>query len=241
MTIITWNCNMAFRNKAAHILRYQPDVLVIQECEHPAKINFEQHIQQPSSVLWVGSNENKGLGIYAYNGLRLTLHRSYDPGLQWIAPVKVTGPSCNFLLFAVWANNPGDKDGPYITQIWKAMERYKKLIRKKNTVLAGDFNSNTIWDKPRRKGNHSTVVKLLGEKGIASTYHHYFEQQQGQEAHPTLYLHRNIQKPYHLDYCFASADFMQNLLTVEMGEATYWLRHSDHIPVISRFTSAPLK
>jgi exonuclease III len=35
MKIITWNCNMAFRKKADWILQYEPDILIIPECEHP--------------------------------------------------------------------------------------------------------------------------------------------------------------------------------------------------------------
>ena len=34
-TLTTWNCNMAFRKKKDQILRYDPDVLVVQECENP--------------------------------------------------------------------------------------------------------------------------------------------------------------------------------------------------------------
>ncbi len=235
MKIITWNCNMAFRKKAAVILQHQPDILVVQECEHPDKLKFDKGVPQPTDMLWFGDNKNKGLGIFSYCKLKLKQHKLYNPQLKIIAPVKVYDGENSFMLYAVWANNPADKDGPYVTQIWKALAHYKTIIRKQKTILTGDFNSNTIWDKPRRQGNHSTVVKTLEAKNIFSLYHHHFNQQQGKEHHPTFYLHRNIQKPYHLDYCFASNDLVKNLLTVEVGEHSFWAKYSDHVPVMATF------
>lgn len=236
MTIITWNCNMAFRKKANVILQHQPDILVVQECEHPDKINFTTHLQQPTGISWFGDNKNKGVGIFCYNGFTCKLHKAHNPAIKFIAPLKIKNANSSFMLYAVWANNPNDKDGAYVTQIWKALAQYKNIIRKNNTFITGDFNSNTIWDKPRREGNHSTVVQLLAKKSIESTYHSFFNQQQGKEAHPTWYLHRNAQKPYHLDYCFASANLLQHLQAVIIGQAKFWLKYSDHMPVISKFS-----
>ena len=238
MKIITWNCNMAFRKKAALILQHTPDIAVIQECEHPGKLRFTNGEPQPTDMLWFGENSNKGLGIFSYSAFRLQQHKTYNPALKIIAPVKVFDNNSSFMLYAVWANNPADKDGQYVTQVWKALDHYKRIIRKQQTILAGDFNSNTIWDKPRRQGNHSTVVQQLEKKGIRSVYHHHFSQQQGKEAHPTFYLYKNKLKPYHLDYCFASADFIKNLHTVEVGEHRFWSKYSDHMPVITTFNTA---
>jgi exodeoxyribonuclease III len=235
MKIITWNCNMAFRKKAHLLLQYEPDIVVVQECEHPDKLKFNADTPQPTDVLWTGDNKNKGLGIFSYSHFRLKLHPKHNADLKLIAPVKVLGGTTSFMLYAVWANNPHDKDGPYITQVWKALAHYKNIIRSKNTIWAGDFNSNTIWDRPRRTGNHSTVVKTLQAKGILSVYHQYFMQEQGKEIHPTHYLYRHKDKPYHLDYCFASGDFMSNLQSVEVGDFDSWKPYSDHVPVIINF------
>jgi hypothetical protein len=46
-----------------------------------------------------------------------------------------------------------------------------------------------------------SIKGIFAAKGIESVYHKYFEQQQGKEAHPTFYLYRHQNKPYHMDYC----------------------------------------
>ena len=56
--------------------------------------------------------------------------------------------------------------------------------------------------------------------------------------HPTLYLYRHKDKPYHLDYCFASADLLENLRSVEIGDYDFWSKYSDHVPVIVTFDIA---
>jgi exonuclease III len=235
MKIITWNCNMAFRKKAGLLMPYMPDILVIPECEHPDKLVFDNDIPSPTSSLWFGENKNKGLGVFSYGSYKLKTLAEYTDQYKIIAPIAVKSPALNLTLFAVWANNPADPDGQYVTQVWKAINHYKKLLGKRKLLLAGDFNSNTIWDKPRRAGNHSTVVATLQQKGISSVYHHHFTQVQGKEQHPTYYLYRHSDKPYHLDYCFASKQMMAQLKLVEVGEFEYWKKYSDHVPVITMF------
>jgi exodeoxyribonuclease-3 len=232
MRLITWNCNMAFRKKAEHILPFQPDILVVPECEHPDKLLFPKKLRQPTSIFWFGKNRNKGLGVCAYNNFKLELHPSHDARFETILPLSVSNGVQEFTLFAIWANNPTDPDGQYVTQVWKAIQHYDDLIRGTNTILLGDFNSNTIWDKPRRKGNHSDVVKKLEEKNIHSAYHRFHRQTQGRERHPTLFLYRHRDKPYHLDYCFASADIVDGVTSVRVGSYRKWSALSDHVPLI---------
>ena len=226
---------MAFRKKAKFILAHKPDILIVPECEHPDKLKFNTGTSEPNDLLWFGTNQHKGLGIFSYSDFRFKLLRTHNPELRMIIPIAVTGGHFDFILYAIWANNPNDPDGQYITQVWKAIQHYKSSIKNKRTILIGDFNSNTIWDKPRREGNHSTVVAQLGKKGISSVYHSYFKQRQGEEQHPTLYMYRHKDKPYHIDYCFASEDIAGKLESVEVGDYDSWIRYSDHVPVIVTF------
>ncbi len=235
MKIITWNCNMAFRKKTGIILTDQPDILIIPECEHPDKFTLKEDLQRPTDSKWFGYNQNKGLGIFSYSHFRFKVLEIYNEDFVMVIPLAVTGGCFDFTLFAIWANNPKDRAGQYITQVWKAIQHYDTIITNTRTVLIGDFNSNTIWDKPRREGNHSAVVQRLQEKGIYSVYHTYFDQEQGKEQHPTFYLYRHKNKPYHLDYCFVSKDMLQQLTSVEIGDYDKWGKYSDHVPVTANF------
>jgi len=235
MKIITWNCNMAFRKKADSILALKPDILIVPECEHPDKLKFGSSTPIPTDIVWHGKNLNKGLGVFSYSNFKFKLLDCHNTDFKNILPIQVTGGTFNFILFAIWANNPEDKDGEYVTQIWKAINYYESLISDKAIIFAGDFNSNTIWDKPKRLGNHSDVVDKLSKHNIFSVYHLFYNQEQGKEEHPTLYMYRHIDKPYHIDYCFATTDFLKTLKNVEIGNYNDWTAQSDHKPLIVEF------
>lgn len=235
MKIITWNCQGAFRNKAAFILACRPDIVVVQECEHPDKLKFNSEVQQPNDILWFGDNKHKGLGIFSYSNYKFKLLKEHNAELKIISPITVTGGKIDFTLFAIWANNRDDPDGQYVEQIWKAINEYDHLLNNENVILTGDFNSNKIWDKVRRIGNHSHVVDKLSEKNIFSVYHKHFNEKHGEEKQPTFFLHRNKDKPYHLDYFFISANIIDKIDSFEIGTYEGWIAHSDHTPLTTTF------
>jgi exodeoxyribonuclease III len=140
-----------------------------------------------------------------------------------------------YIIFAIWANNKEDKDGQYVEQVWKAINHYEKLLNIERVVFIGDFNSNTIWDRPKRKGNHSDVVQKLASHKIESLYHRKFGQVQGKEQHPTFLLQKNRTKPYHIDYCLASEYLIERTKSFEIGQFEEWIDHSDHVPLEVEF------
>jgi exonuclease III len=227
---------MAFRKKSAFILAHKPDILIIVECEHPDKLIYAEDSPKPTDCLWFGKNQHKGLAILSFSTYRFRVLPNHNEDYKMIIPLEVTGGHFNFNLFLIWAHNPDDKDGKYITQVWKAIAHYDDLLSSFPTMLIGDFNSNSIWDKDKSKlGSHSSVVSQLEDKGIYSTYHFHYNQVQGKEQHPTFFLYRHKDKPYHIDYCFVSNSMLGKLKSVEVGDYDFWIQYSDHVPLMVSF------
>jgi exodeoxyribonuclease III len=226
---------MAYRRKANVLLAHKPDIVIVPECEHPDRLKFDTKVLLPADIFWFGNNQHKGLGVFSYSDYTFELNNVHDPRFRTILPLAVKNKNQQFNLFAIWAYNPDDRGFQYVGQIWKAINFYSELLNNEKTILAGDFNSNTIWDKPKREGNHSAVVDFLARKGIHSTYHKFHDQIQGKEKHDTWFMYRHKDKPYHLDYCFASNDLIDKLSHVEIGRHRKWCKHSDHTPLIVTF------
>lgn len=232
MKIITWNCNMAFRKKYQAMIQHSPDVLLIQECECKDKLEPTLNDVGYNKLICHGDNQHKGIAVLTFNAYHVSVHPAYDPQFKYIVPLIVSSKSSRIHLFSIWAmphNTIRAKD--YVGQIWGAIQYYDDLFTK-DTILAGDFNSNAIWDSQRKQGNHSDVVQYLKEKNIISTYHTICNIKHGAEPDPTLYLLKQKQKPYHLDYCFVSKSMLTPQTTISVGTYPDWIHLSDHMPLI---------
>jgi exonuclease III len=246
MKIVTWNCNGALRNKTDAIERLNADILIIQECENPAAST--KHFQEwaGSNFLWVGESKNKGIGVFSRNGHtveQLAWSGSYQiPGIQnqssalrWATnelqqflPFRVDN---RLTILGVWTKSSvRDEIFGYIGQFWKYLQIHRSNLSDPGTLISGDFNSNSIWDKPDRWWNHTDVIAELDTLGLTSIYHHQSDEIQGKESSPTFFLHRHRDKPFHIDYCFASSDMIERC-TISIGNPKDWLLYSDHLPL----------
>lgn len=235
MRLISWNCQGAFRKKAAYILRQKPDILLVQECECIEQLVFPPKTPKPTASYWYGHNPHKGIGLFSYSDYRFELLDIFNPAYRYIIPFRVNGNGQNFVLLAIWAmDDKQNRKESYVRQIWHAIHHYEKILAD-TTILVGDFNSNTIWDRKDRVGNHSDLVARLAGNNIHSIYHRHFQQEHGKEAHPTFFLQRNRKKPYHLDYCFTSKDLCDKVQQVSVGSFRSWIKHSDHLPLVIDF------
>lgn len=232
LKIISWNCQGAFRNKFENVLKIKPDILVILECEPIEKLKFGYLLPRPNDYAWYSDDGKKGIGIFSFCDYKFDFLSIHNPEFRYIIPFRVYNDSSSFYLFSVWAMD--HKTSPldsYIGQVWNAVNFYSSLLRE-NCVLIGDFNSNKIWDGKERSGNHSAVVMFLEDRDITSLYHHFYEENQGEERCKTFYLHRNINKPYHIDYVFTSRSFLTIDAGIEIGKFEDWIPFSDHVPLI---------
>lgn len=232
MRIIEWNCQGAFRLKNKEIFELRPDILIIPECEREEKLEFDKLTPKPNDFLWYGNTRKKGIAIFSFSDYKLNLLKEFNPEFRYIVPLEVSNKTNSFLLFAIWAmDNKQNPLARYIGQVWNAVNYYQATLTN-NTILIGDFNSNQIWDEKERVGNHTDVVNFLKNFSIESLYHKQQNESHGQESLKTFYMYRNLEKPYHIDYIFASHDIIKNGYNLTFGNPMDWIDKSDHVPLI---------
>ena len=140
----------------AGVLAYQPDILVVQECEHPDKYIFNPTNRRPNSQYWYGDNKDKGIGILSFNDYKIELLTVFNPKFRYIMPFRVTGNGQTFTLFAIWAMDSKEiYEARYIGQVWLAINYSAELLMG-STILVGDFNCNKKWDYKARVGSLPT-------------------------------------------------------------------------------------
>lgn len=232
---------MALHRKADALLSERPDIAVISECAHPDILAKRgETALADCSTLWMGTNPNKGLGVFAFNDYKVTRIEPFFPTLRYILPLRVNGPR-TFNLIAVWAQNASagvtrkHQSGP----LRRALTKYRDFINSGPTVIGGDWNSNKIWDKPGWRINHMAKVEILDGMGLRSAYHAVTGERQGEETTPTHYWRdRRIDGPtYHIDFVFAPKDWLTEIEEFSVGTFNDWVGNglSDHVPITIEF------
>lgn len=229
---------MALHRKIDAVLELKPDIAVISECADPdqltAKSTSDWIETQP---VWIGDNRHKGLGVFAFNGLTATLAATYNRHLRYVAPI-VVGGATPFNLLAVWAQNAsgGVTRKHQLGPLRRAFSTYRSMLRPGPALIAGDWNSNAIWDKPGWRINHMAKVKILDDLNIVSAYHAVTGEAQGAETVPTLYWRdrREDGPTYHIDFCFLPRAWVGRIVHFEIGTFADWCGNglSDHVPLI---------
>ena len=229
MRIVTWNCNGAFRRKFEPIDALDADVVVIQECEDPLQ-STQEYRSWAGDHAWIGYGKNKGIGIFPRKGQ--SIEQLAWPSNTWelFLPVRIDD---SFTILGVWTQHAAPSRFAYIGQFWHYLELHGHALGE-DTVICGDFNSNAIWDKPKRFWNHSDCMDALAASGFRSLYHHTTGEQQGAELLPTFFLQRKEEKPFHIDYVFTHQKrFNGRRVSAQVGLPSEWLSLSDHLPIIA--------
>jgi exodeoxyribonuclease-3 len=74
-------------------------------------------------------------------------------------------------------------------------------------------------------------VRTLAELGLVSAYHAFHGVEQGHETHPTYRHHFKAAQPWHIDFCFVPASWVDCLVRVEVMDGDDWSKRSDHLPL----------
>ncbi len=219
LRIVVWNVRMGLSRKWTFLCGLKPDVAILPEV---GKI-----LPAPADhAVWVGRNPNKGLGVVSFGPYTVSRDRSYDPSLEWIAPIRVDGP-LPFFLLAVWTTYV--TGGQAYRQAHQGFVRYRRRMMQGPTVVAGDFNTHWPGAFAHIEPSSSTGLDLV------SAYHSHYEVEPGEESETTLYWRGSPKSLlYHFDYCLIPRAWDQHLGAVRLGSFADWIKTglSDHVPLV---------
>jgi hypothetical protein len=201
--LLSWNVALSLRTKWPALTALTPDFAILPEV---SRADVESLVPDPRRRDWIGDNDRKGLGVVSFGDYTLERGASYHPKHQFFLPARISGPT-EFNLLAVWALNHRNRSelaGQRDTTL-QAMTHYCEFLGQgAHTIVAGDFNHNVIWDKPRAsRANFRSVLNALEKLDLVSSYHRLHGEEHGQESAHTLNWRHDPATRYHVDYVFA--------------------------------------
>jgi endonuclease/exonuclease/phosphatase family protein len=219
MRIATWNCARGpWAEKLKIAQSINADVLVLTEA--PKVAGNDGHHWFPSDFGQLGTTVLVS-GDYTVE----PLVEKAKPAC--VIPFRIQGP-VSFTLLAVW------------TWPQKPYKNYKDPLiaglcdcrnRPGPFVIAGDFNGNVRFDRPRTRLKWSTCFQEVESFDVVSAYHARFKETYGSESRPTQYQTRKRDRPFHLDYVFVPCSWQSAIRDVTVPGFEEYSR-SDHRPVI---------
>jgi hypothetical protein len=81
MKIVAWNCNMGFHKKYEPLLALKPDVAIIPECANMELLKKSSPDFKPTSSIWIGDNQPKGLAVFTFGQFSALLSDCYQDHL----------------------------------------------------------------------------------------------------------------------------------------------------------------
>jgi len=228
--IVAWNCCRGpFDKKLAALAQLAPDVAVISEALAPA--------EQTNQVLWFPSASRLGIQVRAYNGYRLRRLKASPDLPNCVVPVRVSGGPVDFNLLAVWTW-PAPS---YVKAFLNGLAAYERLLKRGPTVVAGDFNGNPVFDKPKARAKWWTSgFDRLHAAGLVSAYHTHHGVAYGDEVHATHHFLRKPERPFHIDFCFVPKHWVDEGMETQIANGPEWHALSDHFPLVVGHGTSPL-
>ena len=252
MRIVSWNCGGwscgGFNEKKYdEIMRYKPDILLIQEItqkeyDELTKDNpkFEEfgrlgELGQPPQRIngrhWYGDNAEdsyKGIAIFSMYGLqKVELVENFNNKFRYVVPYIISSSLSDekeYVLISVWTKQPSDGSWDYQKTIFEVLDYYKFDLP---IILVGDFNTGSNKDNLH---NYEELKMNMAKHGLRNC-----AENTKYEYRPTFY-HDTKGKYFTNDFCFIPNEYhIYNFHVDKMNNRKRWRGLSDHCPIIADF------
>ena len=144
INIVSWNWQFDTNaKKYIEILKYSPQVLIIQEC---TKNDFDYIKTMWKYKNWYNddlNNEYSPLGVAIFsNDYKIEFTEIFNRKFRYIIPYYLSNEKYTFTLFLVWTKPEDDNDTKYNKHLNNAIDFYhKNKMIDDHTIFIGDFNT----------------------------------------------------------------------------------------------------
>lgn len=228
--LVVWNCAQALHQKCHVLEELKPDIAIIPECAAPNVLTSKAPDFKFNQCIWDGRNPNKGLGVFSFGDFEIEKYEVRSPSAYIFIPVRLTNPF-EINILAVWAFNHRNPIDSHINTS-EIIKSYSEFLQSPNTIAAGDFNHNVIWDKGYPEHRFIDTLEEMSRLSLGSVYHKLTSEEYGKETKATFYWQKNPNQPYHIDYVFTSDRINKEDITLEIKQPEDHLKYSDHVPII---------
>jgi len=229
MRLVTWNCRIGgYRKKAKRMASLAPDVLAVQEVEPLDGILLLAGDSQPTFCHRAANPQfpKRGIGLFSYTDttIRAVGAENTLNGFQRYEAVR---DELVFNVAAVWPWATKSARTSY-RQAHDGLAAHRAWILERPTVVLGDFNASASFAGSAWRD----LAELMRGLDLTSAYHHFSGDPFGEERAHTHFHRGNVDRPFHLDYCFVPNSWVPKIRRVEVGAHADWNSVSDHVPVI---------
>jgi len=239
INIVSWNWQFDTNvKKYIEILKYSPQVLIIQEC---TKNDFDYIKNMWKYKNWYNddlNDEHSPLGVAIFsNDYKIEFTNIFNRKFRYIIPYYLSNERYKFTLFSVWTKPEDDNDIKYNKYLNKAIDFYQEnRMIDEQTIFIGDFNTFA------NKNNNN--LKELEEKFNTVSMINSTENTEFKEKY--TYYHgknKNGDDNYGInDFCFVSK-YIKSICDIDIiinlhnewddkeDKKHHWKGLSDHCPI----------
>ncbi|GBU28632.1 hypothetical protein R84B8_02192 [Treponema sp. R8-4-B8] len=239
INIVSWNWQFDTNaKKYIQILKYHPQVLIIQEC---TKNDFDYIKNMWKYKNWYNddlNNEHSPLGVAIFsNDYKIEFTNIFNRKFRYIIPYYLSNEKYKFTLFSVWTKPEDDSDIKYNKYLNKAIDFYQEnRMIDDHTIFIGDFNTfaNKNNNNLKELEEKFDIVSMINST-VNTEFNKKYTYYHGKDKHGVDNYGIN-------DFCFVSK-YLKNKYDIELmidlhnewddkeDKKHHWKGLSDHCPI----------